>query len=999
MTVAEYTFRALSRSVRFYVQGGDGRSRTVDLALVERPLIRAVRAYYKYPPYSSVPPKVAESADLAGLEGTEVRVAFEASQVLASAWIELAGRPGRLDLPLDDSGTRFEWTHRLTESGRYAVGLVDRDGNRERRPETFEIRVTADRPPGAHILEPAGDLDVTAHARIHVAYRAEDDFGLRRVRLMLARNDGQPEPLDEKITGPVRQIGKESAGAFDWDLSTMDLAGVRHLTYHLEAEDVNPTGRGRGESARLRITILSDTELMSRVLLASRALLTEALLGTVNQRWAWLDGQKWLKSEGLSETEQALLRQMEEEQSSARRAAEALKARFAALLAEVERNRMGAAFFDRRLSQLGEAIRQMADERQAAITAALADARPKSAAADTPRGRADLMKKALTDLAPLQKRAALEFAQLLDLLRDWNDLQNVLVKTRRLKELQEDLHRESFVVAPRWIGRELEDLSDPESKLLETLSQQQATIFEAEQALEEELQTLALAAAAQGRQRVFVPLKECLELLRLRGVNDRIIQCARGIRENRVDATLEDQAYVVKVFTFVVAKFEEAGRDVRPIPPVDVAAVIRDDREERVAAAPPPQAVAGETLVFNPESDVDVEDVDAYRVDTIEQAMVFLQAVLENQVLLYTRYTDEKFRKAGLPAGVQAGPAERYRRLRLGMLGVRAGRARDAMDKVLAYAADHDFPEVQPFLQALAEDLASVQGLVESGRTGAPTQAWVTEAAAAVQTCRRALARREQALAQLADRTRGDGRDQFGQPYRVSAADLAALARIHEGLDWAAVLVDDARHKVTRQALEGLAPPAAAQARDRAVARQTRAGELVAAALAEASSAVLPSDLRDRLAREELAALRAEPFAEVLAQLGRGAPPAEIAAAQSTLAETLRLARRNLEALADERVRPVETLTTEVLAAQRAIEEVNLAASPEELAAQIAAAREKALHDLTPEAMARRARQAPLDPRIRALLLKALEDQPDPAVQALIRAYFNQVIPREESED
>ena len=76
--------------------------------------------------------------------------------------------------------------------------------------------------------------------------------------------------------------------------------------------------------------------------------------------------------------------------------------------------------------------------------------------------------------------------------------------------------------------------------------QQQDTIFEAEQALEEELQTLALAARSQGRKRVFDPLKECFELLRLRAVSDRIFQCANSIKDNRVDATLEDQRYVIK---------------------------------------------------------------------------------------------------------------------------------------------------------------------------------------------------------------------------------------------------------------------------------------------------------------------------------------------------------------------------------------------------------------------------------------------------------------------
>ena len=175
---------------------------------------------------------------------------------------------------------------------------------------------------------------------------------------------------------------------------------------------------------------------------------------------------------------------------------------------------------------------------------------------------------------------------------------------------------------------------------------------------------------------MFVPLKENLELLRLRAVNDKLIQCARGIKDNRVDATVQDQQYVLKVFTFVANRLEQAGQEVPELAALDLKATIADDRlVEKVIAKTPVVGDPAQNLVFNPESKVDVEDIGAYKLNTIEQALVFLQSILDDQVVLYTQYTSLKFKET------ERSP--RYQTLRLGMLGLRVQRALEASSKVL----------------------------------------------------------------------------------------------------------------------------------------------------------------------------------------------------------------------------------------------------------------------------------------------------------------------------
>jgi hypothetical protein len=1009
---AEHTFRALSDSLRFRLEGGDGRTEPIEVQVVKRPFVRAVQTYYIFPPYTGVPPKITSDLQLSGLEGTQVRLTCTASVPLREAWIHLADPAGGpatpIRLDLSEDGTQFTWFHLLKDSTSYTISLTDRHGNREKRAAVHRIQVTPDQPPTARLLEPAGDLEVTRRARFKVRYQADDDYGLQQVRVLVSKDGQPPEPLDEKITGPVPQIGKNSAGSFNWDLDKLDLAQVGKLTFFLSARDVNPTGRGQADSAQLQLTLKSELEIQNNVLLAAKALLTEALLGSDNQRWAYLDAVKWLKRDGTSEPDQAMWQQFEEEQALAARAATALEARFKAVSLEMTRNRMEDAFFVRRLEQIGPLIRQQSAERQPQIAAALQAARPASAAEDTPAGRAAKRKKALAALEPALKLAALEYQRLFYLLLDWNDLQTVLVTARRLHELQNKVHTVSVQVAPKWIGKEIEDLSEAEARQLATIAQQQETIRDTERALEEELQTLALAAQAQGRKQVFLPLKDNLELLRLRAVNEKLIQVAKGIKDNRIDATLQDQLYVLKVFTFVATKLEQAGQDVPVLPPLDPKTPIADERERKVVAVKPgPMVTPAEGLVFNPESRVDVEDVGAYKINSIEQAMVFWQSILDDQVLLYTQYTDQRFG--------EKERSSRYRQLRLGMLGIRVQRALEASAKVQEFAREHRFQPAAPYLHSLHADLENVGRLLSAGQTGPATQALARDLSANLQNSRRFLAQHARLLAQLEDREKSRGVDEFGQPYVVGNAQLPALVQMRHDLGWALVLQLDVNQK-TRRLLEAQVSPTAepllvairTQARRQALERQQKVIELVRAARVAASESLASApggflwvgtrgELSARL-EKELAPLAPQAFASLLVGLKAAKLGDELPARQDEQAETLRSVLARLETLADERVRPVETLAREVVETQEALGKLDPKKPADELAREIEAARQKALHDYRFDVLAERIKQAPLAPEVRNYLLQALAANPDPKYRTLISAYINPLVPATKKE-
>jgi hypothetical protein len=221
---------------------------------------------------------------------------------------------------------------------------------------------------------------------------------------------------------------------------------------------------------------------------------------------------------------------------------------------------------------------------------------------------------------------------------------------------------------------------------------------------------------------------------------------------------------------------------------------------------------------------------------------------------------------------------------------------------------------------------------------------------------------------------------------------------MRQQLGWAVVLQTDVNHKSQRLAehasgkvpAESLLDQLNEQANSQRIERQQTVVQLVTEVLSAAGNGIADESLRQRVATEELSAIDFAAFSKA-----DSASQAE----KTELLEALRSAWKNLDDLADERVRAKEELATEVVEAQKAIEQVDLKKSPKELAREIAAAREKALHEFNFEVLAKRVKASSLDEHVQQYLLKSLSQSPDPKYQQLISAYFNSLLPQDKKTD
>jgi hypothetical protein len=217
----------------------------VSLAAVQSPsfeveVIRPVRVArvdvrYEYPKGVGLPPQTEEdTGDIYAPAGTTAHLTITTDKPVAHGQLSVSDGTA---VALAGSDTVLSAALTVAKDGSYRIALNDRDGLASEGTEYF-IRMLNDRPPDVRILRPAGDQQVSPLEEIAIAARADDDYGVQSLELVIKSSNGRESvvPLGQPITG------SSAFGAHTLYLEDLRVAPGDFVTYHARARDV---GRGR----------------------------------------------------------------------------------------------------------------------------------------------------------------------------------------------------------------------------------------------------------------------------------------------------------------------------------------------------------------------------------------------------------------------------------------------------------------------------------------------------------------------------------------------------------------------------------------------------------------------------------------------------------------------------------------------------------------------------------------------------------------------------------
>jgi hypothetical protein len=201
--------------------------------------VQAIALEYRYAPALALPPRIEEDGgDIYAPSGTQVRFTVTTDRPVAASALALA-TGGRV--PLRAEGRTLTGTLTVGADDAYRITMQDDDGIEDADDTEYYIRMLLDRPPDVQVLRPAGDRQVTPLEEVLIEARADDDFGISALDLVLRK------PGDGERVVPLRgaRDGLTASGRHMLFLEDLDVAPGDFVTYYVRARDV---GRGKPPS-------------------------------------------------------------------------------------------------------------------------------------------------------------------------------------------------------------------------------------------------------------------------------------------------------------------------------------------------------------------------------------------------------------------------------------------------------------------------------------------------------------------------------------------------------------------------------------------------------------------------------------------------------------------------------------------------------------------------------------------------------------------------------
>jgi hypothetical protein len=274
-----YTFRGILADVHFDVTGGDDRVRDLRIQAVDSPTISQMMLECELPTYIRVKkPPMPVTGVMQIPMGSRVTVrAGEASKELVGVQIggSIEDRPmpvkalEQSDLTADHRG--FSYTlGPLMNATTLLLTLTDTDGIKSRDPVRVALVPTPDQPPQMAVQLDGIGTAITARARLAVAGRISDDYGIHRVWFEHAIE--QQKAANHTIAELAGSPAVFNLTGVGLEVGELGLKPGQKFFVSVKAADLCDLGRGPNVAAseRWMLDVVSPEQL--RALLEAREL-------------------------------------------------------------------------------------------------------------------------------------------------------------------------------------------------------------------------------------------------------------------------------------------------------------------------------------------------------------------------------------------------------------------------------------------------------------------------------------------------------------------------------------------------------------------------------------------------------------------------------------------------------------------------------------------------------------------------------------------------------
>ena len=228
----------LDEATDYAIEASGVRSRVFHISVADLPFVEQLDLEYHFPAYTGMSPLIQEDrGDIAALTGTKVVLTVTPTLTVSRGMIVIDGGDS-IRLDVRDDG-KLSGTIEVRREALYRILLDGFDGRWVVASPDYVIDALEDQPPIIRFVKPGRDIKVTPIEEAFLEVNAEDDYGLRTLRLMYSVNGGPEDTLD-LYDGARRS--KEITAGHTFYLEEMNLEPGDLVAYYAQVTDNNGVG-------------------------------------------------------------------------------------------------------------------------------------------------------------------------------------------------------------------------------------------------------------------------------------------------------------------------------------------------------------------------------------------------------------------------------------------------------------------------------------------------------------------------------------------------------------------------------------------------------------------------------------------------------------------------------------------------------------------------------------------------------------------------------------
>ena len=227
-----FLFFDVREKINYFVEADGIRSDLFTVDVSEAPGIQELEIRLQYPRHTGLGESIQkDDGDMRALAGTQVRLQIRTDQPVQAGIVKFEESPD-IFLQLSENDL-LEGSFRVEHDDFYRIHLQNLESVWNAASDEYIVVSLLDQPPTVTLSRPGRDKRVTNLEEVFVEAEAEDDFGIRDMKLFFSVN-GEPE---ESVGLEIGRYPRNTTASTTLYLEDFDLLPGDFISYYTKARD------------------------------------------------------------------------------------------------------------------------------------------------------------------------------------------------------------------------------------------------------------------------------------------------------------------------------------------------------------------------------------------------------------------------------------------------------------------------------------------------------------------------------------------------------------------------------------------------------------------------------------------------------------------------------------------------------------------------------------------------------------------------------------------